>query len=177
MAPGDTLEVLRTDGAFPGFNSLLIRDTISKTTVIILENIRNISYKQEEIAIEIFKVLNGKKITLPKSSLAFSFAKAQTISNLDKLYKEKDKYYIDENEINNVGYHFLNSKNDPQKALKVFQINTQLFPNSANVFDSLGETYMMAGDRENAIKCYETCLRINPAWDNATQMLKKLKQQ
>ena len=41
-------------------------------------------------------------------------------------------------DINSAGYSFLQSGN-VDAALKVFELNTALFPKSANVWDSLGE--------------------------------------
>jgi len=50
------------------------------------------------------------------------------------------------------------------------------FPESFNVYDSLGEAYMVKGDNANAIINYEKSLVLNPDNTNASDMLKKLKQ-
>lgn len=83
------------------------------------------------------------------------------------------KHYFTENDFNNWGYALLGEQkiND---AIEVFKINTEMFPSSANSFDSLGEAYMNAGNKELAIKYYEKSLELNPQNTNATEQLKKM---
>jgi cytochrome c-type biogenesis protein CcmH/NrfG len=59
-------------------------------------------------------------------------------------------------------------------AILVFRINAELYPQSSNVYDSLGEAYMRNVDKDLAIKSYKRSLEINPHNGNAIQMLKKL---
>ncbi|HEY4617190.1 MAG TPA: tetratricopeptide repeat protein [Flavobacterium sp.] len=54
-------------------------------------------------------------------------------------------------------------------------MNTFAYPNSANVFDSLGEAYMNKGDKTLAIKNYEKSLELNPNNGNAKDMLTELR--
>jgi Tfp pilus assembly protein PilF len=49
-----------------------------------------------------------------------------------------------------------------------------LYPESANVYDSLGECYLKAGNQEKAIENYKKSLEFNPENKNASEMLKKL---
>ena len=44
------------------------------------------------------------------------------------------------------------------------------------MYDSHGEAYMEAGDREQAILNYERSLELNPKNQNAVRMLEKLRQ-
>ena len=60
------------------------------------------------------------------------------------------------------------------EALEVFKMNVELYPCSANVYDSLGEAYMNIGDTANAIKNYKRSLELNPENTNAVEMLKRL---
>ena len=60
------------------------------------------------------------------------------------------------------------------EAIEVFRLNVELFPDSFNVYDSLGEAYMKSGDKENATKNYRKSLELNPGNDNAKKMLKEL---
>jgi tetratricopeptide (TPR) repeat protein len=61
-------------------------------------------------------------------------------------------------------------------AIEVFKINTGVFPESWNVWDSLGEGYMTRGDKDLAIENYEKSLEINPQNDNGREILKRLKE-
>jgi cytochrome c-type biogenesis protein CcmH/NrfG len=59
--------------------------------------------------------------------------------------------------------------------VQVFERNVKEHPQSSNVYDSLGEAYMMGGQKESAIQNYEKSLELNPKNDNAKERLKKLK--
>lgn len=55
--------------------------------------------------------------------------------------------------INRLGYYYVNNKS-MDKAIAVFKANTERFPESANVYDSLGEAYEKDGQTEEATKYY-----------------------
>ncbi|MFC2135494.1 tetratricopeptide repeat protein [Bacteroidota bacterium] len=55
--------------------------------------------------------------------------------------------------LNTAGYSLIN-QGKLNDALKVFQINIELYPTVANCYDSLAECYMNMGDNENAVKYY-----------------------
>ena len=61
------------------------------------------------------------------------------------------------------------------EAIEIFKIGLDAFPKSANLYDSIGEAYMRAGDRQKAVLNYEKSLELNPDNKNAEEMLKKLK--
>lgn len=82
---------------------------------------------------------------------------------------------VDEGRINDLGYELLGKKNYPA-AIAVFKLNVELYPQSSNTYDSLGEAYMMNGDKELAIKNYKKSLELNPQNTNAVAMSKKLEQ-
>lgn len=65
-----------------------------------------------------------------------------------------------ERELNSVGYLLLQQKKK-QEAFKVFQLNAQLYPESANVLSSLGEGYYKIGDNKTAVQFLERALEIN----------------
>jgi len=56
----------------------------------------------------------------------------------------------------------------------MFKMNVEDHPKSANVDDSLGEAYMISGDKNAAIENYKKSLELDPANGNAREMLKKL---
>ncbi|MEZ4762633.1 MAG: tetratricopeptide repeat protein [Calditrichia bacterium] len=59
-------------------------------------------------------------------------------------------------------------------AIDIFTVNTQLFPQIANTWDSLGEAHMVKGNRKLAIENYRKSLALNPGNQNAAEMLQKL---
>ena len=96
------------------------------------------------------------------------------IDELESVMKNRrTEYTINERELNGLSYSILSkSKKD---AIEVFKIYVQTYPESANAYDSYAESYMLNGDIKNAIINYEKSLELNPANDNAKEMLKKLK--
>lgn len=75
--------------------------------------------------------------------------------------------------INRMGYNFIRKKNY-DSALEIFKINAELYPNSSNVFDSLGEIYYLKKDTITAISYFKKALSINPENRNSKRFLKKL---
>ena len=68
-----------------------------------------------------------------------------------------------------------NDQKQYAQAVEIFKLNVESYPQSANVYDSLGEAYMMNGERDLAIKNYEKSLVLNPANQGAITALKKLR--
>jgi CubicO group peptidase (beta-lactamase class C family) len=82
----------------------------------------------------------------------------------------------DEFILNMIGYTLLN-EGKTDDAIKAFVKNTQMYPDSGNVYDSLGEAYAAAGKKELAIENYEKSLKLDPKNTNAAERLKKLRAQ
>ena len=66
---------------------------------------------------------------------------------------------VAETRLNQLGYGLLEKK-QPAKAIAVLQLNTQLYPDSANTWDSLGEATEAAGDTAGAIALYRKALEL-----------------
>lgn len=90
--------------------------------------------------------------------------------------KQSSDYYVSENQLNALGYQLLGMKK-VREAIEIFNLNVESYPQSANVYDSLGEAYMMNGDKELAIRSYQKAVEMNPQNTNAVEMLKKLRAQ
>ncbi|ASK28718.1 penicillin-binding protein 4 [Chryseobacterium sp. T16E-39] len=80
---------------------------------------------------------------------------------------------LSEGSLNGAGYALLRQK-DFTKAIDVFRVNTILYPKSDNVYDSLGEAYLNAGQKDKAKENYKKVLEINPNQENAAKVLKTL---
>lgn len=75
--------------------------------------------------------------------------------------------------VNGMGYMALNDLKDSAKAIALFTINTQAYPQSANAYDSLGEAYARAGRNDLAADNYRKSLGLNPGNANARAWLDK----
>ena len=82
-------------------------------------------------------------------------------------------YNFDEDELNALGYQFIHTKKF-KEAIRVLQLNVEAYPQSSNVYDSLGEAYMDDGNKPCAIANYQKSLQLNPKNRGAVLMLQKL---
>jgi len=90
--------------------------------------------------------------------------------------KQSNDYYVTEFQLNNLGYRLLGVKK-VREAIEIFKLNVEAYPQSANVYDSLGEAYAVSGDKKLAIRNYQRAVELNPQNSNALEMLKKLQSQ
>jgi tetratricopeptide (TPR) repeat protein len=91
-------------------------------------------------------------------------AKAATLTRRDEL------------QINNLAYEFVFAGR-PRLGLAAFKLNTALFPQSGNVFDSYGECLLTLGDTAAAVVNYRKSLELTPENDNAVKVLHSLGEQ
>ncbi len=98
-------------------------------------------------------------------------------SEVSKMIKDpRYKFYNFEAELNSAGYAQI-GRGDHQTAIAIFSFVTQLFPDSANAWDSLAEGYLEAGDKEKAKEYYEKAYEMDPdgpTGKNASSMLRKI---
>lgn len=83
---------------------------------------------------------------------------------------------LNEVQVNRLGYWLLGKKRVAE-AIEVFKMNVGDYPDSSNAYDSLGEAYMVKGDKELAVMNYRKSLELNPGNANAVEMLKRLQNQ
>jgi tetratricopeptide (TPR) repeat protein len=127
----------------------------------------------------------GAPTTAPKVSadtlIPFEYLIAGKLDKAVEAYREikkatPDNNVVTEDRLNRLGYGFLRAKKLPE-AIVYFKLNVEFYPNSWNVYDSLGEAYMANGEKELAIANYKKSLEMNPKNTNGAEMLKKLEQQ
>ena len=91
---------------------------------------------------------------------------------------EKSVQYGNENQVNSLGYQFM-GRGEIDKAIEIFEKNTRDYPESWNVWDSLGEGQAQKGLLKEAIANYSKALEMAPDNQKAriTQVLEGLKSQ
>lgn len=102
------------------------------------------------------------------------------LSGLKKHYQQISKqwqitFLPVEKHVNDLGYYHLYTTKDLKKAMVFFTYNTELYPTSYNVWDSLAEGYMVSGDTKKAKLYYQKSLDLNPGNGSAMKMLQKMK--
>ncbi len=86
---------------------------------------------------------------------------------------ESPVYFFSEAEINAYGYIFL-QQNNIEDAIRMFKINVELYPESWNAYDSLGEALLRAGNTNDAVTMYEKSLALNPENTNGKEVLAQI---
>jgi CubicO group peptidase (beta-lactamase class C family) len=117
----------------------------------------------------------------PLGSPVFELARAISRNDLDGGLRSYEKAAaagpaVRESSLSGVGYALLQEKK-ADDAVKVFELNARLFPESANVYDSLAEGLEARGDIEAALANYETSLGLNPANGHAAARVKALREE
>ena len=92
---------------------------------------------------------------------------------LRKNYYDRGAYDFSERSLNNFGYELL--EKDNPAAIRVFTLNTQMFPKSSNVWASLAEAYLKGGNPKLAKRHFETALKLDPKNQTARQKLSLIK--
>lgn len=141
-----------------------------------------------EVAIENAKKAAEKYYTTTKNKLIADYNECN--SNLEratKLFEENnteeaeavvlsslreaiENNIMNQSTINQMGYEFLRQDNKLM-AIAIFKCNVLAYPESANVYDSLGEGYLKNGNKELAIDNYKKALEIDPNFASAIRAL------
>jgi uncharacterized membrane protein len=116
-----------------------------------------------------------------RTSIAETLSATIASSGIDQAVKQYEElkwnaaaqYNFDEDQLNTLGYQLIQTKKF-KEAIRVFQLNVEAYPQSSNVYDSLGEAYMDDGDRGEAVANYRRAVQLNPNNRNAATMLEKL---
>lgn len=151
-------------------NNIVVREEMDSTKITDAERIE---YGVETLAEQREKIKN-----LNKKKLTELLDEGKTVDELILFVKNDDvqtsQYDLRETWFNHFGYNLMN-EGEKDDALKIFKLNTELYPDSYNSFDSYGECLLEFGDIENAIIAYKRSLELNADNNNAKKVLSDLK--
>ena len=132
---------------------------------------------------DIDKAMEQAKIVKKQDKFNGALSLARIYATQDKIdlalaeYRQLEEQYGDSTKYfylyNSYGYFLLKQK-QYDKAIEKFKKQIKLVPHRANPYDSLGDGYRAAGNRQEAIKAYQKALEINPAIRGAEKKLKDL---
>ena len=167
-------------GGINGFSTNIIRFVADKHLVVLLDNTSQGRF-QPAIITGIANILYGKSYETAKRSIGETIvitAGEKGIEAAIKQYRDlkasgTKEYDFDEDELNTAGYQLLRG-GKTKEAIEIFKLNVEMFPNAYNPYDSLGEAYLAAGDKELAIKNYKRSVELNPKNQNGIDTIKRL---
>ncbi|HSB12601.1 MAG TPA: serine hydrolase [Blastocatellia bacterium] len=176
--------VVNHGGGDTGFASLLVLIPEKKAAVVMMSNYdRAVLRVINNAALDIALGLKPEPIVI-KTPIDGVLYKTVSVRGLDAavtqyydLKKTQPQAYdFQERFLNILGYNFIRQKK-LKEAIRILQLNVEAYPRSSNVYDSLGEAYMLNGNKALAVENYEMSLKLNPGNTNAVEMLKKLRAQ
>lgn len=120
------------------------------------------------------------------NTISKSFAETQNNKQKIEVYQRALKYAINssnevkkenkaslENNLNDLGYEYM-YKNENEKALEIFKLNTIIFPSSSNAFGSYGELLAKLNKKEEAIKIYQKSIELDSKNEDSKKILAEL---
>lgn len=174
----DSVQVVQHGGSIFGFRSGFWRMPQEGHTIILLDNT---SADVSAIGRGILAILYGdepERPARPISDLVYERIESEGPAAAEALYRRLSErkpaeYDFAEEHLNTLGYFYL-GRDDLASAIAVFKLNVEAYPDSWNVYDSLGEAYATAGERAQAIENYRKALELNPESTHTQRMLRQL---
>ena len=167
-------------GGINGFSTNMIHFVADKHMVVVLDNTGQGQFLRP-IIMSVVNILYGKPYETAKVPIGDLIAKTAVEKDVQaaiKQYRElkasgSKEYNFGEDQLNNAGYQLLRA-GKAKDAVEIFRLNVEMFPEGFNTYDSLGEAYEAAGDKELAIKNYKRSVELNPKNTNAAAAVKRL---
>lgn len=179
MPSGKTLRVVSHTGSVPGYQSYYLRSEANQDCVIILDNFWQ-GALVSQMGKDLMEVLNGKPMQAAKRSMQDLLVPVDSKQGLEGMIAaynglgpQREEYDMSEGAFNALGYQFLRGGHTAED-IQVFHWAAGLFPQSANVHDSLGEAYRKAGRHDDAVRSYSEALALDPKSVSARQALDEL---
>ncbi|HYG08625.1 MAG TPA: serine hydrolase [Pyrinomonadaceae bacterium] len=177
----ETVNSISHTGGIHGFSTIIVRYPEQKNLIVLLDNTSQ-GGSLDQIHRDLTNILYGQPFEMPKQSIAEVLMKTVTergdVAAAIKQYRELKAtqgavYNFGENELNTLGYQLLGAKK-MKEAIEIFKLNVEAYPQAANPYDSLGEAYLLAGERELALQNYRKAVELNPQNTNAAAVVKNL---
>ncbi len=170
-----------------GLSSNLAHDRTTGRTVIAFDVVNGTADAAVNSA---FALLAGRPVAPPKRNLVDLYARllvsqgpVEARRAFDRLKPDTAAYRFSENDLNELGYDLMGRPSGFRfpvvhrypEAIAALQLNTELFPGSANTWDSYGEALLKAGRRDEALAMYRKALAIDSTFASARRMVDSLR--
>jgi tetratricopeptide (TPR) repeat protein len=84
-----------------------------------------------------------------------------------------DEYDFREVQLNLLGYGLI-ERSMVDEAIEIFKLNVEAYPEAFNTYDSLGEAYMIMGEKDLALENLRKSLELNPDNTHAEELIQQL---
>ncbi|MBN4070563.1 serine hydrolase [Olleya sp. AH-315-F22] len=176
-------KVVAHSGGWVGFTTFLYNEVDANNGFVLLLN--NSGDNFGDVLRGVSNIMKDEPYHMPKHKIVNGMAKRILSENVDEaiayFYEFKSdttNYNISERSINVLGYQLMR-EDYLDDALRVFKLNIDEHPNSANPYDSYGDALLLKGDSINALKNFKRCFEIDStlayAFDKATKLETALK--
>ena len=168
-------------GGFNGANTVIFEILRDQISILVFANMDE--PVAEQLGKGILNIVRGKapqRPVLPARQNIYQAFKKKGIKYVKANFEDlSTNFHADDPRdwiLNITGYDLL-SANQVEDAIPLFRLNTELFPDVANCWDSLGEALLKNGERREALKAYQQALKLESDLPSALEALRILKEQ
>ncbi len=170
------------DGHVVGITTVLHHNLNKDQTIIFYDNT---NHAPLQLMVGISNMLNGISPGNFRVTQSLARVYGETLvknglnaaaSKLLSLKSDTAHYYIDELEMNTLGFDLLKAPMPDHlaRSLEVFKINILLFPKSGNAYDSYAQALEKAGDNDDALLMYQKSVMLWPDNEEGKKAVKRL---
>jgi len=167
-------------GGFNGANTLMFEILRDQISILVFANMDE--PVAEQLGAGILNIVRGKEASAPVlparqnvyqafSQKGLEYVKANFETLTTNFHPDDPRDLI----LNMTGYDLL-AAGKLDEAIQLFRLNTELFPEVVNCWDSLGEALLKSGKRSEALKAYQKALELEPDLPSALKALKEMKE-
>ena len=166
---GDTLTLISHGGSTDGYKAYSTRVLNDSIDIILFQN----NYYRTELGVkfdyaitsEIISIIHGEGYSLPKKSIAKDLGYIIGQNGIDaaiekyQILKKDKRYFIDENEFNQLGKELDQNYGMENEASKIYGLAIHEYPNSFLLNYSYGEL-LSENKNEKALDYYRKCIDL-----------------
>ncbi|MEM6516086.1 MAG: serine hydrolase, partial [Bacteroidota bacterium] len=171
--------VVSHSGGWVGFATYLQNEIDAKSGFVLLTNNSGEGFGATLRAID--SIGNGKTYELLKKDIRSVLAKTIYDKGIDAAIEEykviksnkPEDYAFSEGQINRLGYELL-GEDMADEALAIFELNTQEYPESGNVYDSYADALLVKGDSTKALQNFSKAFKIDSTLSFSKEKMESL---
>jgi len=153
---GDATQVDVLEIHWPGGGVELLAQISTNQTIYVTQDRGMTAYRTPPVQV-------GRPSVAP---LLMEIINTQGVAAAVKRYRDlkksgSEEYKLSEGVLNGLGYQLLQAGN-LTGAIEILDLNRREYPKSANVYDSLAEAHMVAGNTKEAVKYTRKMLKVLP---------------